>query len=124
MAEPIRLATRVAAMVPCSRREAEQYIAGGWVRVDGVVVEEPQFRVANQRVELDPGASLMALLPVTLLLHKPAGATHEDAVRLLLPRRLGCQTVLSSVPLRWILRTRPPRILRTRPLRLLPCVSG
>ena len=80
-----RLAKRVAQMVPCSRREAEQYIAGGWVRVDGVVVEEPQFRVAGQRVEVDPGASLGTLLPVTLLLHKPAGAAPEDAARLLLP---------------------------------------
>ena len=47
-----RLAKRVAALVPCSRREAEQYIAGGWVRVDGQVVEEPQFRVLGQPVTL------------------------------------------------------------------------
>ena len=39
-----RLAKRVAAMLSCSRREAELYIEGGWVRVEGVVVEEPQFR--------------------------------------------------------------------------------
>ena len=35
MTEPVRLAKHVAALVPCSRREAEQYIEGGWVRVDG-----------------------------------------------------------------------------------------
>ena len=53
MSDPIRLAKRVAAMVPCSRREAEQYIEGGWVRVDGKVVEEPQSRVTDeQRVVL------------------------------------------------------------------------
>ena len=52
--EPVRLAKRVAALVPCSRREAELYIEGGWVRVDGIVVEEPQFRVGpGQRVEID-----------------------------------------------------------------------
>lgn len=68
-----RLSKRVAALVPCSRRQAEQYIEGGWVRVDGQVVEEPQFRVARQQVELDKNASLMASVPVTLLLHKPAG---------------------------------------------------
>ena len=39
MTEPVRLSKRVADMVPCSRREAEQYIEGGWVRVDGQVVE-------------------------------------------------------------------------------------
>ena len=86
MSEPIRLAKRVAAMVPCSRSEAEQYIAGGWVRVDGRVVEEPQARVADeQRVELDSGAKAANLEPVTLLLHKPAGLGDHDARQLLSP---------------------------------------
>ena len=85
MNEPVRLAKRVAALVPCSRREAEQYIEGGWVRVDGKVVEEPQFRVADERVELDPGARAAALEPVTLLLHKPAGLAYADAQGLLAP---------------------------------------
>jgi len=71
-----RLAKRVAALVPCSRREAEQYIGGGWVRVDGRVVEEPQFRVQQQVVTLAREASLMDATPSTLLLHKPAG--HDD----------------------------------------------
>lgn len=71
--EPVRLAKRLAEMVSCSRREAEQYIEGGWVTVDGVTVEEPQFRVLDQVIALDKNASLLALTPVTLLLHKPAG---------------------------------------------------
>lgn len=73
MTEPVRLAKRLAQMLNCSRREAEQYIEGGWVRVDGVVVEEPQHRVLDQKIELDPEASLLELTPVTLLLNKPAG---------------------------------------------------
>jgi 23S rRNA pseudouridine2604 synthase len=73
MTEPVRLAKHLAQMLNCSRREAEQYIEGGWVRVDGVVVEEPQHRVLDQKVELDPEASLLELTPVTLLLNKPAG---------------------------------------------------
>ncbi|MDO9195833.1 RNA pseudouridine synthase [Rhodoferax sp.] len=73
-----RLAKRVAEMVPCSRREAEQYIAGGWVSVDGQVVEEPQFKVLNQKVELDKNASLMDVTQVTLLLHKPPGYDDGD----------------------------------------------
>lgn len=85
MAEPVRLSKRVAALVPCSRREAEQYIEGGWVRVDGKVVEEPQFRVTDERVELDPGATAAALEPVTLLLHKPADFAYDDAQALLVP---------------------------------------
>jgi 23S rRNA pseudouridine2604 synthase len=68
-----RLAKRVAQMRACSRREAEQYIEGGWVRVNGVVVEEPQFRVLAQTITVDPNASLLNLTPVTLLLNKPAG---------------------------------------------------
>jgi len=68
-----RLAKRVAEMVPCSRREAEQYIEGGWVSVNGVVVEEPMFRVADHKVDIDRNASLMELTDVTLLLHKPPG---------------------------------------------------
>ena len=63
--EPLRLSKVVAARVPCSRREAEQYIAEGWVRVDGQVVDEPQFRVAGQRVEIDPRASLQPATPAT-----------------------------------------------------------
>jgi len=79
MTEPVRLAKRLAEMLACSRREAEQYIEGGWVTVDGVVVEEPQFRVQDQAIALLPGASLLALTPVTLLLHKPAGYEASDA---------------------------------------------
>jgi 23S rRNA pseudouridine2604 synthase len=85
MNEPVRLAKRLAEMLPCSRREAEQYIAGGWVTVDGVVVEEPQFRVSCERIELSKDASLLALESVTLLLHKPADMEALSAAQLLTP---------------------------------------
>jgi 23S rRNA pseudouridine2604 synthase len=78
-----RLSKVVAALVPCSRREAEQYIAEGWVRVDGRVVEEPQFRVANERVEIDPRARLEAAPPATLVVHKPAGVSTAALQELL-----------------------------------------
>jgi 23S rRNA pseudouridine2604 synthase len=82
--EPQRLSKVVAAMVPCSRREAEQYIAEGWVRVDGARVEEPQFRVGgHQSIELDPAARLQPPAPATLLLHKPAGMSAAQAQELL-----------------------------------------
>ena len=77
MNEPVRLAKRVAELKGCSRREAERYIEGGWVMVDGVVVEEPMARVQEQTVQIDASASLLALLPVTILLHKPADAAPE-----------------------------------------------
>jgi 23S rRNA pseudouridine2604 synthase len=73
MTEPVRLAKRLAEMLPCSRSQAEQYIEGGWVRVNGRVVESPQERVTNERIELDRDASLLDSVPMTLLLHKPVG---------------------------------------------------
>jgi 23S rRNA pseudouridine2604 synthase len=66
-----RLSKRVMQIKGCSRTEAEQYIAGGWVRVDGVEVQEPAFRVTHQQVEVDANAQLQQLTPVTLVLHKP-----------------------------------------------------
>ena len=54
MTDPIRLAKHIAKSVPCSRRETELYIVGGWVTVGGKVVEEPQFKVSQQKVELQP----------------------------------------------------------------------
>lgn len=69
-----RLSRRVAQQFGCSRSEAEQYIEGGWVSVDGRLVELPGARVApQQQVTLAPDASLLEITPVTLLLHKPAG---------------------------------------------------
>lgn len=70
----IRLAKRVADQVPCSRREAELYIEGGFVLVDGVTVEEPGARVEpRQSVTLAPDASLLEIHPVTIIVNKPAG---------------------------------------------------
>lgn len=84
MTEPVRLAKRLAQQLDCSRREAEQYIEGGWVSVDGQVVEEPMARVTEaQRIEVDAEASLLALSTVTLLLHKPVGLDELTAQRLL-----------------------------------------
>ena len=81
MIDPVRLdqrlAKRLAEMLGCSRREAEQYIEGGWVTVDGVVVQEPQFRVLHQTIEVSSDASLLAVTAVTMLLHKPAGHTAD-----------------------------------------------
>ena len=71
--EGIRLSKRVAALTGCSRADAERLIEGGWVRVAGRVVEEPQFRVRDEAVDIDRGATVVAPPPVTILLHKPPG---------------------------------------------------
>jgi len=82
--EGIRLAKRVADTVPCSRGEAERYIAGGWVSVDGALAEDPAMRVnPEQAVALLPGAEPVEPAPVTILLHKPAGLDLDGALALL-----------------------------------------
>ncbi|MCW5653091.1 RNA pseudouridine synthase [Hydrogenophaga sp.] len=74
-----RLAKRLATELGCSRRDAELYIAGGWVRVDGALVEEPMARVhAAQAVALDAKARCEPLPPVTVVWHKPAGEALPD----------------------------------------------
>ncbi len=85
MVDPVRLSKHVAEMVPCSRREAEQYIEGGWVSVDGSVMEKPHYKVTNEKVEIDPNATLESLEPVTLLVNKPVGydVTSDDHSELL-----------------------------------------
>lgn len=86
MTETQRLAKVVAALVPCSRREAEMYIEGGWVRVNGVLVEAPAFRVGEQKVELDKDATLLTLAPVTILMNKPARMPMDVAMQEIGPR--------------------------------------
>ena len=84
--EGIRLAKRVAALAGCSRREAELLIENGAVRIDGEPALLPQMRVLpHQRVEIEPGARPEPVVPVTLLLHKPAGMPTHNAHRLLVP---------------------------------------
>lgn len=75
----------------CSRREADEYIERGWVRVDGVRVEELGTRIdPSQTITLDRRAE--GLQKVTILLHKPIGYVsgqaedgHKPAVTLVLP---------------------------------------
>jgi 23S rRNA pseudouridine2604 synthase len=78
MNEPIRLAKRLAELINCSRGQAEQYIEGGWVRVNGVIQESPQHRVTDERIELDKNATLLESVPMTILMHKPPGYAWDE----------------------------------------------
>ena len=78
--ESMRLAKHLAAAHNLSRAQAEQYIEGGYVRVNGVVIESPQHRVkgdGSERIELDSQAKLSPILPMTILWHKPSGTPSE-----------------------------------------------
>ena len=47
--DTIRLSKRVAEIAACSRSEAEMLIEGGWVQVNDRVVEEPGYRVFQEK---------------------------------------------------------------------------
>ncbi|MCX7513435.1 rRNA pseudouridine synthase [Frateuria sp. STR12] len=78
MSDPVRLSRYVADLARCSRIEAEQYIKGGYVSVDGRVIEDPAHPVSTEVVALDAAARLEAVEPATILLHKPVG---YDAIK-------------------------------------------
>ena len=64
----------------CSRREADEWIEAGWVRVDGQVVTTLGVRVPpNARIEIDPAARRQQNERVTILLNKPIGYVSGQA---------------------------------------------
>ncbi|WP_432721438.1 RNA pseudouridine synthase [Jeongeupia wiesaeckerbachi] len=74
MTEPIRLSKRMTELGMCSRREADEFIEQGWVRVDGQVVDVLGSRVMpDQKIELVRRAAAVQAERITILLNKPAG---------------------------------------------------
>jgi 23S rRNA pseudouridine2604 synthase len=64
----------------CSRREADSYIARGWVWVDGVRITELGTRVPTTAVlKLDREAEAMQEQRMTILLNKPIGYVSGQA---------------------------------------------
>ncbi|MBE9609197.1 pseudouridine synthase [Chitinilyticum piscinae] len=80
MSEPLRLSKRMAELGLCSRREADEYIAKGWVKVDGVVVDQLGSKVLpEQRITLDRQAHAAQANRVTVLINKPVGYVSGQA---------------------------------------------
>jgi 23S rRNA pseudouridine2604 synthase len=80
MTEPLRLSKRMSELGLCSRREADEWIARGWVRVDGVVVSELGSKVLpHQRVTVERQAEAEQARRVTILLNKPIGYVSGQA---------------------------------------------
>ena len=72
--EGVRLSKVMAERGLCSRREADEYIARGWVFVDGRRVSELGTRIdPDARVTLAPEATRQQQQRVTVLLNKPVG---------------------------------------------------
>jgi len=64
----------------CSRREADEWIEQGWVKVDGKVVSELGSRISPKaQIEIDPDARKYQAESVTILLHKPVGYVSGQA---------------------------------------------
>ncbi len=77
----------------CSRREADDWIASGWVRVNGQVAAMGLQVAPTDRIEVDPAARGQQERQATILLHKPMGYVsgqaedgHTPAVALINPR--------------------------------------
>lgn len=80
MTEPVRLSKRMSELGLCSRREADEWIARGWVRVDGVTVSELGSKVLpHQRIAVERQASAQQARRVTILLNKPMGYVSGQA---------------------------------------------
>jgi 23S rRNA pseudouridine2604 synthase len=78
--EKIRVSKLMSEQGICSRREADDYIAKGWVLVDGVAVTELGTRVfPNQRITLAKAAQSQQQASVTILLNKPIGFVSGQA---------------------------------------------
>lgn len=64
----------------CSRREADEWIANGWVRVDGEVVDRLGTRVSmDARITIERAAEREQGERVTILLNKPIGYVSGQA---------------------------------------------
>jgi 23S rRNA pseudouridine2604 synthase len=90
-----------------SRREADEWIAAGWVRADGAVVALGQRVRDDVVIDIDPRARQEQLKRVTVLLHKPVGWVsgqaedgHEPAWTLITPERHweGCRAGIRFNP--------------------------
>ena len=76
----MRLSKRMAELGLCSRREADDYIERGWVKVDGVVVDELGSKIMpDQKIELTPIAEVTQNQRVTVILNKPVGYVSGQA---------------------------------------------
>jgi len=76
----MRLSKRMSELGIASRREADEWIAKGWVRVDDQVVSELGSRVVpGQRITVDAKAKFQQAQKVTVLLNKPIGYVSGQA---------------------------------------------
>ena len=89
----MRLNKRMAELGLASRREADDWIAKGWVKVNGKVAEMGMQVAPDARIEVTQQAKGAQANQVTILLNKPIGIVsgqaedgHEPAITLIQPQ--------------------------------------
>ncbi|MES2322709.1 MAG: pseudouridine synthase [Pseudomonadota bacterium] len=80
MTELVRLSKRMSELGLSSRREADEWIARGWVRVDGEVISELGSKVfPHQKISVERQAAAEQSKRVTVLINKPMGFVSGQA---------------------------------------------
>jgi 23S rRNA pseudouridine2604 synthase len=75
-----RLSKRMAELGLCSRREADEWIINGWVKVDGVIIDTLGTRInPDAEIVISGYAREHQSESVTILLHKPVGHVSGQA---------------------------------------------
>jgi len=74
-----RLSKRLGELGLASRREADDWIAAGWVRVNGKMAVLGQRISRNDKIDIDPAARDQQAKQITILLHKPIGYVSGQA---------------------------------------------
>ncbi|MDD2809111.1 pseudouridine synthase [Rhodoferax sp.] len=89
----LRLNKRMAELGLASRREADDWIAKGWVKVNGRVAEMGMQVAPDVRIEIDKQATGAQAKQVTVLINKPLGLVsgqaedgHQPAITLVQPQ--------------------------------------
>jgi 23S rRNA pseudouridine2604 synthase len=78
--EPVRLSKRMSELGLSSRREADEFITRGWVKVDGVVVDQLGSKVLpHQTITIDAKVRQQQAQQATILINKPVGFVSGQA---------------------------------------------
>lgn len=80
MTDSVRLSKRMSELGICSRREADEWIERGWVRVDGQIVSQLGTKIhPDQKITIEKKAHAQQAQKVTILINKPMGFVSGQA---------------------------------------------